>query len=91
MTKNGTVKTIVSIVVVALALGGIIWGFSKQSERLTVCGENVTALQTAVVQVKESVTEIDKSVALIQNNFEHMQEDVADILTMQKKMLRIPE
>lgn len=91
MTINGTTKTISLIIITAIAVGGLVWGLSGRSEDLERVVEDVAEVKAAGILTAEGLTDVEKAVILIQSNISHMQEDIASILTLQKRSLGIPE
>lgn len=88
---NGTTKTVSIIVVTAIAVGGLIWGLSGRSEDLERVVKDVAEVKAASDKTAKGLTDVEKAIILIQSDLGYMQADIADILTLQKRSLNIPE
>lgn len=92
MTVNGTTKTVSIILVTAIALGSIIWGFATQSGNLNRVVEDVAEVEAVCIETAKGLTDVEKAIILIQSDFSHTKDDIAGILALlQRQALNIPE
>lgn len=88
---NGTVKTLATVIVTAVLLGGLIWGIALDSGSLGRCKEDVVELKAAIATTQVSTHEIEKSMIAMQGDVKRVKTDVATILQMQRTILDIPD
>lgn len=79
MARNNTIRNIIGIVLIAISLGGVIWGFARGSAKID---ENVVN----IVEVKEDIKTVDEKATTNKETLIDLTANVKHIVAGQKDM-----
>lgn len=87
MAKNGSTRLIISIIGIALALGGILWAMAIQSGQLDGAIEDIVEQESNHEKVIVRIDTVEKAIIKIETKMDYIQKGQDDLMEMQRQVL----